>query len=131
MPIQIDIEKERDLTICTLSGDVTVKDVKEALKQIWDNAELTKNLLWDTRPATFIKPMANEDIEILLAMVDGYSDRFKEREDGKTTVVAETDLGFGLMRMLDTLAEIEEFPIQPEPFRTIEEAMEYIAGKTE
>jgi hypothetical protein len=126
MAIELKIDQERNLAVYTLSGDVTVKDVKEVVRCFGESLELAKNLLWDTRPATFLKPLEREDVDQLVTMMERYRESFIEGDEGKWAVIAESDLGFGIMRMLNSMLQMEGFPISFEPFRTIEDAIEYL-----
>ena len=126
MAIELKIDQERNLAVYTLSGDVTVKDVKEVVRCFGESLERAKNLLWDTRPATFLKPLEREDVDQLVTMMERYRESFIEGDEGKWAVIAETDLGFGNMRMLNSMLQMEGFPISFEPFRTIEDAIEYL-----
>ena len=128
MAIELKIDKERNLAVYTLSGDVTVKDVKEVVKCFGESLELAKNLLWDNRPATFLKSLEREDIDQLVTMMERYRESFIEGDEGKWAVIAETDLGFGIMRMLNSMLQMEGFPISLEPFRTFEDAIKYLEG---
>ena len=126
MAIELKIDQERNLAVYTLNGDVTVKDVKEVVRCFGESLELAKNLLWDTRPATFLKPLEREDVDQLVTMMERYRESFIEGDEGKWAVIAETDLGFGIMRMLNSMLQMEGFPISFEPFRTIEDAIKYL-----
>jgi hypothetical protein len=126
MAIELKIDQERNLAVYTLSEDVTVKDVKEVVRCFGESLELAKNLLWDTRPATFLKPLEREDVDQLVTMMERYRESFIEGDEGKWAVIAESDLGFGIMRMLNSMLQMEGFPISFEPFRTIEDAIEYL-----
>jgi len=128
MAIELKIDQERNLAVYTLAGDVTVEDVKEVVRCFGESLKLTKNLLWDTRPATFLKPLEREDVEQLVAMMESYRENFIEGEECKWAVIAETDLGFGIKRMLNSMLQMEGFPISLEPFRTFEEAIKYLEG---
>ena len=109
-----------------LKIDLTVKDVKEVVRCFGESLELAKNLLWDTRPATFLKPLEREDVDQLVTLMERYRESFIEGDEGKWVVIAETDLGFGIMRMLNSMLKMEGFPISLEPFRTIEDAIKYL-----
>ncbi|MEN8244707.1 MAG: hypothetical protein ABFS43_07380 [Thermodesulfobacteriota bacterium] len=126
MAIEFKIDRERNLAIYTLTGNVTVEEVKEVVRCFGESFELTKNLLWDTRPATFLKPLEREDVEQLVALMERYRESFIEGEEVKWAVIAETDLGFGIKRMFNSMLQLEGFPISLEPFRTIKDALEYI-----
>jgi len=126
MAIELKIDRERNLSIYTLSGDVTVEEVKEVVRSFGASHELTKNLLWDTRPATFLKPLEREDVEQMVTLMESYREQFMEGDQGKWAVIAETDLGFGIKRMLNSMLQMEGFPISLEPFRSFENAIKYL-----
>ena len=51
MPITSQVDKSKNLTIYTLTGELTIDEIHEALKSFWEAHELTLNLLWDARSA--------------------------------------------------------------------------------
>ena len=126
MPIQSDFDRNRELIVYTLSGVVEFHDVREVFKEMIDSLSITKNLLLDTRPATFPKPLENEDIDELVEELTHLHDQSREFTEGKSAVIAETDLGFGIMRMFNTFAQLKRLPFDLVPFRTMEDALDYL-----
>ena len=126
MPIQCKIDQNSDLVVYTLSGVVGLHDVREVLKKIMDSLSMTKNLILDTRPATFPEPLENEDIDELVEELARLPEQPEKLADIKSAVVAETDLGFGIMRMFNTFAQLQGLPFDLVPFRTIKDALEYL-----
>ena len=125
MPITSQVDKSKNLTIYTLTGELTIDEIHEALKSFWEAHELTLNLLWDARSA-IVTNLKSSDIESIATFISQYRDRFEERKDGKAAIVASTDLQYGLSRIVEALYEIEDFPTNLQAFRTIEEAIQWL-----
>lgn len=51
MPITSKVDKTKNLTIYTLTGELTLDEILDALKSFWEAHTLTVNLLWDARSA--------------------------------------------------------------------------------
>ena len=51
MPITSKVDKTKNLTIFTLTGELTIDEILGALKSFCEAHELTLNTLWDTRNA--------------------------------------------------------------------------------
>jgi len=125
MPITSEVDKTKNLTIYTLTGELTLDDIQNAIKSFWEAHDLTLNALWDVRSAK-LTHLKSSDIEGITALIGQYSHRFEERKGGKSVVVASSDLQYGLSRILRTLYEIKNFPTQLQSFRQIDEAMEWL-----
>jgi len=125
MPVTSKIDKKRNLTIFTLSGELTIDEILGALKSFWEDRELTLNTLWDTQNA-IVTNLKLPDIENIAGFIGQNRNRFEERKDGKAAIVAPTDLQYGLSRILGTLYERENVPIKLQPFRTMDEAIQWL-----
>jgi hypothetical protein len=125
MPITSQIDRIKNLTVYTLTGELNLDEIKNAIKSFWENHELTLKGLWDVRSAKLTN-IESSDIERIAVFIGQYRHRFEERKGGKTAVVASSDLQYGLSRILGTLYEIENFPTQLRIFRIIDEAMEWL-----
>ena len=125
MPITSRVDKIKNLTIYTLTGELTLDDIQSAIKSFWEAHELTLNTLWDARRAKLTN-LESSDMESITTFIDQYTHRFEERKGGKSAVVASSDLVYGLSRILGTLYEIEDFPNQLKIFRIMDEAMEWL-----
>ena len=125
MPISSSIDRVRNLTIFNLRGDVTADELRNAVKKFWESPALSLNLLWDVRAASFFRMKYSEMNEILF-QTDFYGDRLEERKIGKTAVVVNSEEQFSLMKQLSSQAAMLSFPIVPEIFKTMGEAMAWI-----
>jgi len=125
MPITSQVDKTKNLTIYTLTGELTLDDIQSTLKAFWEAHELTLNTLWDARNAKLTN-LESSDMERITALIGQYTHRFEERKGGKSAVVASSDLQYGLSRILGTLYEVEDFPTQLKIFRIKDEAVEWL-----
>jgi hypothetical protein len=125
MPITSKVDKTRNLTIFTLTGELGIDEILGALKSFWEARELTLNTLWDARNA-IVTNLKSSEIENIAEFVGQNRNRFEERKNGKAAIVAPTDLQYGLSRILGTLYERENVPIKLQPFRTMGEAIQWL-----
>ena len=125
MPITSEVDKTRNLTIFTLTGELTLDEILGALKSFWEDRELTLNTLWDARNA-IVTNIRSSELQNIAGFIGQYRNRFEERENGKAAIVAPTDLQYGLSRILGTFYEREGLPIKLQPFRTMEEAIQWL-----
>jgi hypothetical protein len=124
MPITSQVDKTKELTIYTLSGELTLDEILDALKSFWEAHTLTLNLLWDARSAK-LSQLKSEEVTKITGFIGQYMHRFKERKGGKAAIVASSNLQYGLSRILGTFYEMEGFPTQLKVFRTMDEAIEW------
>jgi hypothetical protein len=121
MTITLQVDRTKNLTICTLTGELTLDKIYHSIKSYWEARELTMNALWDTRD-TQLANLKSSEVERVTSFIRQFRPRFEERKGGKTAVVASSDLQYGLSRIVGTLYEIENFPTQLKVFRTMDEA---------
>jgi hypothetical protein len=95
------------------------------VKTFWESTTLTLNLIWDVREALFDQVKYKEMDETLFH-IEAYTDRFREREMGKTAIVVNNEEQFSIMQQLANHASIQCLPIIPQVFRTMGEAMAWI-----
>jgi len=125
MPITSKVDKKMNLTTFTLTGELTMDEIIGALKSFWEGRELTLNTLWDTRNSV-VTNLKSSEIGNIAGFVGQYRNRFEERKNGKAAIAASTDLQYGLSRILGTVYEREDVPIKLHPFRTMEEAIQWL-----
>jgi hypothetical protein len=125
MPVTTKVDKTKNLTIFTLTGELTINEILGALKSFWEGRDLTLNTLWDARNA-IVTNLKSSEIGNIAGLIGQYRNRFEERKNGKAAIAASTDLQYGLSRILGTLYEREEVPIKLHPFRTMEEAIQWL-----
>lgn len=121
MPIITTIDKRIDLTVFTVSGEMTYKEQAAALKDFYD-AKPTANVLWDLRKQEGHR-LTHEELQDIIVYVKS---RETVRRTGKTAMVSNSDLDFGLARMIATFAEMENLPWEIQAFRTMDQALKWI-----
>jgi hypothetical protein len=126
MTIKTKYDKDKNLTLCTISGDVTEFEILDAIKTLFDFPELTNCILWDTRSANFAKPFNKKQIDQIIIVLESNRKRYNERCDGKSAIVVNNDLNYGICRMLEMHIRLEGFPVVPKPFRTMKDAVDYL-----
>ena len=82
----------------------------------------TLNVLWDFREAT-LSSIFSQDVLRIVKWVKRNSDACK---GGKTVWVVSKPTDFGVLRMMSTHCEIEQFPFALNIFYSMEEAMQWI-----
>jgi hypothetical protein len=125
MPITSKVEKTKNLTIYTLTGELIIDEIQNAIKSFWEAQEVTLKGLWDVRSAKLTN-LKSTDMEHIAALIGQYKHRFEERKGGKSAIVASSDLQYGLSRILETFYEIEGFPTQLKIFRIMDEAIKWL-----
>ena len=125
MPITSEVDKTKNLTIFTLTGEMTLDEIQKAIKSFWEAHDLRLNALWDVQQAK-LNNLKSSDMVSLTALIGQYTHRFEERRGGKTAVVASSDLQYGFSRILGSLYEIEDFPTKLKIFRIMDEAFEWL-----
>ncbi|MGW8248893.1 MAG: hypothetical protein ACWGOV_12380 [Acidiferrobacterales bacterium] len=116
------VDEERQLTIHIFTGEVLGKDVIEAVKALYASGP-TLNHLWDLTDAD-MSAVKSEDLQeiALIAKQSSTSGR-----NGRTAIVSNSDLGYGLSRMYGSFAEMSGHSTVVRSFRTRKEAEEWIA----
>lgn len=116
------LDPARELTILTLSGTVAAADVVGALRDFYAGP-CTRKALWDFSRAD-LRASTAEDLAAVLAAAQDLAAR---RTGGKTALVVPTDLGFGLARMYEAMAELKNHPVGHGVFRALADAQAWLA----
>lgn len=77
-----------------------------------------KHVIWDLN-LTDLSSIKTEDWKTI---IDKCYKLAEERHGEKTALISSSDFSFGMIRMLEVIAEMTEFPIHMQSFRTIENA---------
>lgn len=121
MPVSIETRPELDLTIFRATGIVSVEDQKKELKAFYEGSP-TLNVIWDFSMMQEVSATSSELREIIL-----YAKQFTDRRPGgRTALVVDTKLKYGLARMASTFAEIEEIPWDIRAFEDMNSALTWI-----
>ena len=119
--IETSIDYQLDLTVHTVSGNVTAQEILDKL-DIYYQGKPTLLILWDFTNATWSGISSNE-LHETVKKAKKYS-----RPGGKTAFVFSKEVDFGIGRMLEALAEIEDYDYEFRSFRRIKDADKWLTG---
>ena len=85
-------------------------------------AEHVRRVLWDEREAD-LSPIHGLDIDRLASWSLPLVEKCR---GGRSAIVVEGDLNFGVARMMQSYAEAREFPFEVRCFRDREKALEWL-----
>jgi uncharacterized protein YbgA (DUF1722 family) len=86
------------------------------------SADPTANVLWDFRGHKGNR-ISSEEVQKIISLVKSYGNK---RPKGKTALVSNKDLDFGLSRVSEAYANIENLPWEIRSFRSMDEALKWI-----
>ena len=127
MPIKADIDLLNQLTIFTVTGELSLNDFRSTLESVYNgtDAKVTKDILWDLRNAS-ISALSSQDIEMIVNIGSRY---WKARKGGKSAIVALEDVSYGISMIYR--GQASSFPYKIEVFRTLEEALQWLTEEGE
>jgi len=114
MPITFVVDRAKDRITATASGPVTFDDIRHHLETERAARGLTLPELIDGRGA--VPVFTSDDVR---RVVDWLRAAAKTSALGPTAVVVGSDVGYGMMRMLEILLDDTA---EVRPFRTVDEA---------
>ena len=118
MGISYQIHHDNKALYATADGPITLNDIRNHLfKERLENGLPYAELI-DARTAT--PAFSSEEVRIIVTILRDFA---KEHTLGPTAVVVGTDLGFGIIRMLEILVE-DACAVRP--FRDIDAALQWL-----
>jgi len=116
---------EDSLLIISVTGDLTADDILAVVSEHYQTG-LVKDVIWDLTHGT-AHSISQYNFEamsraIKVALAKGV------RQGGKTAIVGNDIVEYGLMRMYSVLVEITEVHIEYNVFKTLEEAKNWVKG---
>ncbi|MGD8367067.1 MAG: hypothetical protein PVG78_05460 [Desulfobacterales bacterium] len=121
MTISLSYEKARDLTRFVAEGELTYEDQMAALRTFYEQGP-SANVLWDFRRISGSR-ITSEGVEGIVAFLKSHKGK---RINGKTALVAPTDLDFGLSRIGEAYAACSDLAWEIRAFRSMAEAIAWI-----
>lgn len=115
------LDHRNDLTTHTLEGPITAEDIIATIEAYY-SGEPTHYIVWDFSEVT-LNQCKEENLKSIAVAANKCA---KQRDGGKTALVLPSDLQFGLGRMYETFAELENAPIPVRSFRSMPEAMAWL-----
>lgn len=129
MPIITTIDRERNITVHTATGNLTYEELVGTLESFYRNSDAPENVLWDGRGASLVN-LTPEQLKKLGAYTKKFRDEGLEVKGGRRALLAPASVDYGLARMIgsfkDLLAQDIKFDVRT--FRTYEEALEWLSG---
>ena len=121
MPITVDTDPNKDLTIFKPTGLLEFEEVLFALKAFYDD-EPTPNMLIDLSDLPTIQ-ISSKEIQELAKFKPRFEGR---RSRGKTAILATTDLHFGMARMFEAQSKIHGAPHTVMVFKDLVSAISWL-----
>ncbi len=110
-----------NVTVKKIIGVVTAEEMLNVARDFYAG-RITKNLVVDRSEGSAVELQAS-DFELLAKFL---TENAKARIGGKTAIVAPGDLGYGISRMAEIIAELAQTPVEIRAFRTLSEAAVWI-----
>lgn len=119
MKIRVHQYKDLDLTIHEAAEQLNTHDIISVLKDFYQN-RVTTYLIWDLNKGGNPELSPNDIIKIIGISIEYGS----QRKTGKTAIVTDNDLYYGLSRMYETYSEMEtDLPLRVQVFRNFKQAI--------
>ena len=119
MKFKVHQYKDLELTIHEATEPVNTHDIISLLKDFYQT-RVTTYLIWDLNKGGNPE-IAENDIKMIIDISKKYA---SQRNNGKTAIVTDNDLYYGLSRMFEIYYEMEtDLPLQVRVFRNFKEAI--------
>ena len=122
--IETTVDDQHDLTIHSCSGSLTEEEFMDAIQSFYKENP-TRYVIWDFAKASLA--------DILSDFVRQSSEMVKRlgvaRRNGKSAVIASSDLEYGLARMFQIMTDNGEIPFKIKVFRYFREATRWLFEK--
>ena len=126
MPIQVDRDDLKQLTVFTVRGELNFQSLLAYMKSYNEDFALTKHCVWDFRPATGGEVISEDQLGYFASIMKQYA---FESPVSKMGFVIEGDLGFGLARMLSTFEELYDVTLDAKAFLSMDDAVTWLDGE--
>lgn len=115
-----EIDNELNLTIYTVKGDFELNLIFELIDKFYQSSH-TLNLAWNLSEANLSKISLKE-----IQRIQYYAKKYNHlRKNGKTAFILSTDINFGIGRMYESIAEINNHHITHHVFRRLDDAINW------
>jgi len=119
--IKITFVPQDDLTIFTVKGDLSSNEIMQ-YSSVYYQLKPTQLVLWDASEGT-VENITNEDFKKLASEMRKIT---HNRVVGKTALLGKFDIDFGLSRMYEAYAEMENVPVTYCSFHNRDDAMSWL-----
>jgi len=122
MPIECQFDPVKSLLICTVTRELTFKQVSD-LQDDYFEKYMAKNVILDLSLASLEK-LNTQDIETIAHMSE--MKKNLRPANSKTAIIATSPLAHGLAMMYSIHSEFRELTWELDVFKSLEEALEWI-----
>jgi hypothetical protein len=119
--IETHIDLEKDLTIHTVSGEISADDILRKIRSYYEG-EVTRLLLWDFSGAD-LRSVTASDVRGFADLTNSLS---AARAGGKTARVVSTTVAYGLSRMFELSTDDSDDRIGDRTFHDRKKALEWL-----
>jgi len=113
---------ERELTIFTIEGRVTKKEILQIIDEL-PAEEQTRHNIWDSKQGSLTEFYGDDLKEIIKFINPGLG----TRANGKTAFIARCDMDFGLGRMFQAFANMNGLSVEYRIFKEQESALAWMS----
>lgn len=117
-----EILPEQGLTLVNVTGQLTTDEILAYSKVLHGQPLVTRLSLWDIRAAT----MDDTNAMKFRRLEHRMQDVVKNRRDGKTAIVTESDLIYGFGRLYSSYAELNAAAVRYRIFRSMDKALAWL-----
>jgi hypothetical protein len=127
MAIETGIDQSKNLTVYTVTGEVSLDELLKTLEGFYECPKVTLNVLWDGRGAK-LKPLSFADVTRIASYRARHKDHRKARSGGKTAIVAPENVGSGVISMAEMFKKTltTKLPYEVRAFQSIEDAEKWL-----
>ena len=122
--IKSHLEAAQDLTVITLTGHLTARELLEASAAFYAGRP-TRLSLWDFAEVT-TADVETDDLMRLARQIKAFIER---RKQGRTAIVKSKHINVGVIKMFRGMAALEGLPYDYRIFRTRTEARRWLGVK--
>ena len=122
--ISVSVERDNDLTVFEVHGDLTAADIISYSSEYYFK-QPTKLVLWDATNGS-VSSITNDEFHVIAREMKTYTNK---RTGGKTALVSGHDIDFGLSRMYEAYADMEDLALQYRAFKDLDSARDWLLAK--
>ena len=119
--IEQTLDKQKDLAVVTVIGDVSADQVRRQILGFLTNAP-TQRVLWDIQGGSLMN-LTQDDMRQIISEGAAFAEK---RRGGRTAIVCKETVDFGLARMFETLASCYHLPFEIHVFKDRGKAMSWL-----
>ena len=120
----IKTDNDDEFSTLVIKGRVEQGELITFVKSFYSN-ERVPLAFWDLRQAD-LSNIYGEELENLIQYLER---NFEQRKGARSALLADSELAFGLARMLEAQWELKELPLQIRVFRKHQEALDWLNAK--